>query len=76
MRASDRADEPASSFWRNAWSEVQRRPIAYGVLASFLVAGPVAASLLFPEAPPGIAIVGGLLLGGYAALCAVPGKFL
>lgn len=64
-----------------AWSkrivgEVRDHPFGYGVLAAFLVIGPVAASLLFPEAPPGVSIVGGLALGGYAALCAVPQKFL
>ena len=56
--------------------EARSRPFGYGVLAAFVIAGPFAAAWLFPEAPTGIAIVGGALFGGYAALCAVPQKFL
>ena len=55
---------------------MRERPIAYTVLAPFVLAGPVVASLLFPEAPTVAAIIGGLAFGGHAALCAVPGKFL
>lgn len=57
-------------------AEVRQHPIAYTVLAFFILAGPVAATLLFPEAPHAATIIGGLVFGGYAALCAVPGKFL
>ena len=39
-------------------------------------AGPVAVHYLFPEAPLGVAIVGGAIFGGYCALNAVPQKFL
>ena len=56
--------------------EVTSRPFAYGVLAAFLVAGPVVTHLLFPEAPTGVGIAGGLAFGLYAALCAVPQKFI
>ena len=63
-------------IWRAVIDEVRDRPFAYGVLGAFLLAGPVVASLLFPEAPPAVGIVGGLALGAYAALCAVPQKFL
>ena len=45
-------------------------------LAIFLVAGPIAAPFLFPQAPPAAAIVGGLAFGVYAALSAVPQKFM
>ena len=65
------------SRWSSAViSEVRSRPMAYGVLAAFLVAGPIVTGLLFPEAPPAAGFVGGLAIGIYAALCAVPGKFL
>jgi len=57
-------------------AEVRSRPMAYGVLAAFALAGPVVTALLFPEAPPIVGLAGGLALGLYAALCAVPDKFL
>lgn len=56
--------------------EVRSHAFGYGVLAAFLVAGPLAASALFPEAPTGVGIIGGLAFGAYAAFCAVPQKFL
>ena len=56
--------------------EVRSRPFGYIVLAIFIVAGPICAPFLFPQAPPAVAIVGGLVFGLYAALCAVPQKFL
>ncbi|MBW2414430.1 MAG: hypothetical protein JRG76_07950 [Deltaproteobacteria bacterium] len=56
--------------------EVRSRPMGYGVMAAFVVAGPVATSWLFPEAPAGVGIIGGVAFGAYAALCAVPGKFI
>lgn len=58
------------------WAELRSRPIAYIVLAIFLVAGPVVTHFLFPEAPAGVGLIGGLAFGAYAALCAVPQKFL
>lgn len=56
--------------------EIRSRPFGYTVLALFVVAGPVAAPYVFPQAPPAVAAVGGLAFGLYAALCAVPQKFL
>ena len=56
--------------------ELREHPFGYTVLGLFLVAGPVLAPLIFPEAPPAVAVVGGLAFGAYAALCAVPQKFL
>jgi len=50
--------------------------MAYTVTAAFVVGGPIAAWQLFPQAPPAVAIVGGLVFGAAAALYAVPGKFL
>lgn len=57
-------------------AEVKGRPFAYGVLAAFVVLGPLLAILIFPEAPPAVVAVGGLAFGVYAALCAVPQKFM
>ncbi|MFK7896008.1 MAG: hypothetical protein AB8G23_09250 [Myxococcota bacterium] len=57
-------------------AEVKGRPFAYSVLGVSLVAGPIIATMIFPQAPPGAAATGGLLFGVYAALCAVPQKFM
>jgi hypothetical protein len=57
-------------------AELKSRPFGYTVLAIFLIAGPIAAPYLFPQAPPAAAIIGGLAFGVYAALSAVPQKFL
>lgn len=56
--------------------ELRDHPFGYTVLALFVVAGPLLAPLIFPQAPPAVAVVGGLAFGAYAALCAVPQKFL
>jgi hypothetical protein len=56
--------------------EVRTHPFGYVVLTLFVLAGPLLAPLLFPQAPPAVAVVGGLAFGLYAALCAVPQKFL
>lgn len=56
-------------------AELLRHKIAYGVVAAFLVIGPVLVSLIFPEAPPLLGVVGGLAFGVYAALSAVPDRF-
>ena len=66
--------------WR-AWRqtlvrEVKSRPFGYSVLAAFVVGGPFIAVMIFPEALPSVAVVGGLAFGVYAALCAVPQKFM
>lgn len=74
---TDLARARAARTWRRAVrTEIRSRPMAYGVLAAFVIAGPVVTRLLFPEAPLGVGIVGGLAFGAYAALCAVPQKFL
>ena len=74
MEPTDTGEESGSRL-RAVAREVRDRPMAYGVLAAFLVAGPFVASLLFPEAPLAVSLLGGLIFGGYAALCALPGKF-
>ena len=63
--------------WRTRMlRELRARPFGYTVLALFLVAGPVVSTILFPQAPAAVTIVGGLVFGLYAALCAVPQKFI
>ena len=56
--------------------EIRTHPFGYSVLAIFVLAGPALAPFLFPQAPPAAAAAGGLAFGLYAALCAVPQKFL
>ena len=63
--------------WRQALlHEVRTHPFGYAVLLAFVLAGPILAPMLFPKAPPAAAAAGGLAFGLYAALCAVPQKFL
>ena len=57
-------------------AEIRAHPFGYTVLGLFLLAGPIVTPFLFPQAPPAVAIVGGLAFGAYAALCAVPQKFI
>jgi hypothetical protein len=70
------ANHPVRNRWRAVVREVRSRPFGYTVLFLFVLAGPFAAPFLFPQAPPAVAIFGGLAFGLYAALCAVPQKFL
>jgi len=56
--------------------ELRAHPFGYVVLLLFVLAGPIGAALLFPQAPIGVVIFGGLAFGIYAALCAVPQKFM
>lgn len=63
--------------WKAALArELRARPFGYVVLLLFVLAGPIGAAFLFPQAPVGVAIFGGLAFGIYAALCAVPQKFM
>jgi len=72
----DLKNEGRPTFKERLLLEVKNHPFGYSVLAIFLVAGPIAAPFLFPQAPPAAAIVGGLAFGVYAALSAVPQKFM
>lgn len=56
--------------------ELRNHPFGYGVMAAFTLAGPACAIYLFPDAPIGVTLIGGFALGAYAAMCAVPQKFL
>jgi len=73
--SSDESRAPCS--WLAAVAaELREHPMAYAVLALFVVAGPVVTYVLFPDAPRGVGLFGGIALGAYAALCAMPGRFL
>ena len=74
----ERAPAPRSTRRRLVGAigrELRDHAFAYGVVAAFLVAGPIAVAMIFPEASPWLGLVGGLVFGVYAALCAVPDKF-
>ena len=77
-KADGKAD--TRSDWQRrrqaAVREVKSHPFGYGVLAAFVVIGPVLVMMIFPEAPPSVVVIGGLAFGIYAALCAVPQKFM
>lgn len=74
---SESTEHASKRSWKEALlHEVRTHPFGYVVLGLFLLAGPLLAPLLFPQAPPAVAIVGGLAFGLFAALCAVPQKFL
>lgn len=70
----------STRFWRASRQalvrEVRTHPFGYSVLAVFVLAGPLLTPMLFPQASPAVAMAGGLAFGVYAALCAVPQKFL
>lgn len=70
------AEGPARSWRAAIAAEVRDRPFVYVVFGAFVVAGPVVVHVLFPEAPRGVGLVGGVAFGAYAALCAMPGRFL
>ncbi len=70
-----RPETPPS--WRRRLAErIRSRPIGLAALAIALVGGPYLAGLIFPEASLGKRLFGGLVLGAYFALCAVPEEFL
>ncbi|MGH0028873.1 MAG: hypothetical protein ACQGVC_03715 [Myxococcota bacterium] len=74
---SNPPSEGTPRSWRETVvHEIRTRPMAWSVFALMTAAGPVAVHYLFPEAPVGVAIVGGAIFGGYCALNAVPQKFL
>jgi hypothetical protein len=67
----------ASRSWPAAIAEeLREHPMAYAVMAAFVIAGPVVTHVLFPEAPRGVGLIGGMAFGVYAALCAMPQRYL
>ena len=75
---TEESDEQAKpkTFKEKLVHEVRTHPFGYSVVAVGLVAGPILAMMIFPEAPPAAAAVGGLCFGIYAAISSVPQKFL
>lgn len=56
--------------------ELRRHWIGYSVLAVFAAAGAILTPWFLPGASPYAGAFGGFALGVYAALCAVPDRFL
>jgi hypothetical protein len=74
-----RAETPETSAkgkFATAVREVREHPAGYAVLVAFAIAGPFVTHFLFPDAPSGLGLIGGVVFGMYAALCAVPGEFM
>jgi hypothetical protein len=69
-------DEPALSWLAAIAQELRSHAVPYAVLLAFVVAGPIVTHWVFPEAPRGAGLFGGIAFGAYAALCAMPGRFL
>jgi len=77
LRKEESATTPKGTSWKDALvAEVRSHPFGYGVLAVALVVGPFLIRMIFPEVSPLQAVVGGIAFGVYAALCAVPQKFM
>jgi len=72
----EKTPAPGRSLWQRVGHELRTHPFGYVVLAVGLVAGPILAVMIFPEAPPAAAAFGGLAFGVWAALSTVPQKFL
>jgi len=71
------ADGSKATTWQDVLiAEVRSHPFGYGVLAVALLLGPFLITMIFPEVSPLQAVVGGVAFGVYAALCAVPQKFM
>ena len=74
---SAESEESESLSWPQAIvREVRDRPVVYAVFAGFVIAGPIVVHVLFPDAPRGVGLLGGLAFGAYAALTAMPGRML
>lgn len=79
------SDEPESNVTpieaaRVSWPaaaarEVREHPFAYFVLLLFVLTGPIVTHFLFPDAPTGVGVFGGVAFGIYACLCAMPQRF-
>ena len=74
---TESTEDASRRSWKKALRhELRRHPFGYAALGLLVLAGPLLAPLLFPQAPPAVAIVGGLAFGLYAAFCTVPQKFI
>ena len=74
--SGENEEQPKASWKTAVVAEVRGRPFAYSVMAVGLVLGPVLIRMIFPEVSVLQAIVGGIAFGVYAALSAVPQKFM
>ncbi len=68
------APQPRRS-WRTALvDDVRSHLLAYGAVAGFCVLGPVFAHMIFPEAPLGLVVFGGIVFGVHIGFCALADK--
>lgn len=62
-------------LWPRLRREVREHSSGYGVLVAFTFGGMLLAPMIFPEASLLQGALGGVFLGVWAALSAVPGHF-
>jgi len=79
--AASEQEAAEASRARRSWpaaiaEELREHPMAYLVMLAFMIAGPVVTHVLFPGAPRGVGLIGGIAFGVYAALCAMPQRYL
>ena len=70
------ATESARSWPAAIAGELREHAVPYAVLLAFMIAGPVVTHFIFPGAPRGAGLFGGMAFGAYAAISAMPGRFL
>ena len=71
----DAASEPRRRRWPAAVrEEIRSHKLAYLAIAAFCVIGPMFARMIFPEAPLGLVIFGGVAFGVHFAFCALADK--
>jgi hypothetical protein len=71
----DLDSEPRLSTLARVRRELVTHKTAYIVLVLFMFGGIFIIPWIFPEATPGMGALGGLFLGVWASLSAVPNKF-
>lgn len=71
-----RVVEGSPSLWSRLKREFRRHWIGYAILLAFSLAGAVLAPLFLPGASAFAGAFGGFAMGIYAALSAVPDRFL
>jgi len=76
LSTDDSGAPPKGGWIASIRREVATHPLVYAVMGAFCVMGPVLARIIFPEAPLGLVIFGGLALGVVFTLCALAGRVL
>jgi hypothetical protein len=76
MTPDDSQSQPKRGWIAAIRREVATHPLVYTVMGVFCVIGPVLARMIFPEAPLGLVLFGGIALGVVFTLCSLAGRVL